>query len=74
MMHRQYMPVVLSERFFYKYQYDPNLDRYREAVVATIWRYFGAIIKDYKTYGLLNSAIRNYKQFSQNHATRASIR
>lgn len=74
MMHRQYMPVVLSERFFYKYQYDPNLDRYREAVVATIWRYFGAVIKDYKTYGLLNSAIRNYKQFSQNHATRASIR
>lgn len=74
MMHRQYMPVVLSERFFYKYQYDPNLDRYREAVVSTIWRYFGAVIKDYKTYGLLNSAIRNYKQFNQNHATRASIR
>lgn len=74
MMHRQYIPVVLSERYFMSYQYDPNLDRYREAVVSTIWRYIQKVYQDRNVYGLLNSAIRNYKKFNRDNATRASIK
>lgn len=74
MMHRQYIPVVLSERYFMSYQYDPNLDRYREAVVSTIWRYIQKVYQDRNVYGLLNSAIRNYKEFNRDNATRASIK
>jgi hypothetical protein len=73
-MHRQYIPVVLSERYFMSYQYDPNLDRYREAVVSTIWRYIQKVYQDRNIYGLLNSAIRNYKEFNRDNATRASIK
>lgn len=74
MMHRQYIPVVLSERYFMQYQYDPNLDRHREAVVGTIWRYIQDVYKDRKVYGLLNSAIKNYKEFNKDKVSRASIR
>ena len=74
MMHRQYIPVVLSERYFMSYQYDPNLDRYREAVVSTVWRYIQKVYQDRNIYGLLNSAIRNYKEFNRDNATKASIK
>lgn len=74
MMHRQYIPVVLSERFFMSYQYDPNLDRFREAIVSTVWRFVQKVYQDRKVYGLLGSAIKNYKEFNKDNATKASIK
>ena len=74
MMHRQYIPVVLSERWTMQRQYDPNLDRYRAAIVGTIWEYISKVYRDRKTLGWIQSAIQNYKEFRQDNATRASIK
>ncbi|MBQ7819972.1 MAG: hypothetical protein IJ341_09795 [Bacteroidales bacterium] len=60
MMHRQYIPVVLSERFTLEYQYDPNLNRYREAVTRSIWRYISAVHSDRKELGLYKAIINNW--------------
>lgn len=38
MMHRQYFPVILQERFTMAYQYDYQTRRYKEAMVQTISR------------------------------------
>ena len=65
MMHRQYLPVVLSERFTLEYQYDPNLRRYREAVLQTVWRYIASIYSDSKELGLLKSVSYNIRTKSK---------
>lgn len=60
MMHRQYIPVVLSERFTLEYQYDPNLNRYREAVTRSVWRYISAVHSDRKELGLYKAMVNNW--------------
>lgn len=60
MMHRQYIPVVLSERFTLEYQYDPNLNRYREAITKSVWRYISAVHSDRKELGLYKAMVNNW--------------
>lgn len=74
MMHRQYIPVVLSERWTMEYQYDPNIDRYREASVRTIFRYLGILWNDYKEVGLIRALTNTIKSINTDVTARSNIR
>lgn len=74
MMHRQYLPVVLSERFTLEYQYDPNLRRYREAVMQTIWRFISSIYSDRKELGLLKSVSSNWGKFKNDKVAKYNLK
>lgn len=74
MMHRQYLPVVLSERFTLEYQYDPNLRRHREAVMQTIWRFISSIYSDRKELGLLKSISSNWGKFKNDKVAKYNLK
>lgn len=59
MMHRQYLPVVLQERWLMTRQWDYQAQRYREGVFKTVVRLFDNAIENNE------NVIKTYKRLNQ---------